>query len=271
MLGLIGIIALLTVLGLSLVITRMATVALVRTGLSHKAAAFQARSAFTGTGFTTSEAESVVEHPVRRRIIMTLMLLRSAGIVSILLSLILSFVGAEERSSLVRLLWLCGGVAILWLLSKSRLVDRTIAAVMHWALQNSPRLGVRDYEGLLELSGDYLIGELTIDEGDWLVGKQLTQCELFEEGISVLGVHREEGGYVGVPKPQTRLYEGDRVVLYGREQALKRLEARRGGEQGDREHGRAVGDQRRHMAKQEREEDKREAKRESEAGEEPGH
>jgi Trk-type K+ transport system membrane component len=56
MVGVVGIIALFTVLALSLFITRLATTALAATGLSWQAARFQARSAFTGTGFTTSEA-----------------------------------------------------------------------------------------------------------------------------------------------------------------------------------------------------------------------
>jgi len=46
MAGIIGIIASLTVLGLSLVITRLATVSLNLTGLSWETAKFQARSAF---------------------------------------------------------------------------------------------------------------------------------------------------------------------------------------------------------------------------------
>ena len=53
MIGVLGIAAFLTVLSLSLVITRITTIALIHTGLSHKAARFQARSAFTGTGYTT--------------------------------------------------------------------------------------------------------------------------------------------------------------------------------------------------------------------------
>jgi len=76
----IGIIAFLTVLALSLVLTRVATVALTMTGLSQEVDKFQARSAFTGTGFTTKEAENVVNHPVLRRIIAMLMIIRSARI-----------------------------------------------------------------------------------------------------------------------------------------------------------------------------------------------
>ena len=45
---------------------RMGTLALQRTGLSREAATFQAQSAFMGVGFTTSESESLVNHPVRR-------------------------------------------------------------------------------------------------------------------------------------------------------------------------------------------------------------
>ena len=61
------ILSLLLILAISLVTTRVAALVLERTGLSREIARFQARSAFTGVGFTTAEAESVVGHPVRRR------------------------------------------------------------------------------------------------------------------------------------------------------------------------------------------------------------
>jgi hypothetical protein len=64
----IPVISVLLVVILSVVVIRVATVALVHTGMGREAARFQARSAFTGVGYTTSEAESIVTHPVRRRI-----------------------------------------------------------------------------------------------------------------------------------------------------------------------------------------------------------
>lgn len=76
----ISIVTLLIVLTLSILLTRIATVALTHTGLSRESAKFQARSAFTGVGFTTSESEKVVNHPIRRRILLMLMLLGNAGI-----------------------------------------------------------------------------------------------------------------------------------------------------------------------------------------------
>lgn len=73
-------ISLLVVVMVSILITRIATIMLTHTGLSQETARFQARSAISGTGFSTAEAERVVRHPMRRRIVMVLMLLGNAGI-----------------------------------------------------------------------------------------------------------------------------------------------------------------------------------------------
>ncbi len=53
----VALISFLLVVTFSLIVERVATVALTLTGLSRDAAQFQARSAFTGAGFTTGEAE----------------------------------------------------------------------------------------------------------------------------------------------------------------------------------------------------------------------
>ncbi len=52
----------------SFLLIRAASIALMMTGLEKNKARFQALSAFSGTGFTTKEAEMVVSHPVRRKI-----------------------------------------------------------------------------------------------------------------------------------------------------------------------------------------------------------
>jgi len=115
MIGILGVIAFLAVLALSILITDLATSALILTGLSHESARFQARSAFTGTGFTTKESEKIVNHPVRRRIVAWLMVARSAGLVTIIISLILSFaVSGTYQERLWRLIYLVAGVALLW-------------------------------------------------------------------------------------------------------------------------------------------------------------
>jgi hypothetical protein len=54
--------SLLVVITISIAVVRMGSVALVMTGLSKDHAVFQAQSAFSGVGFTTTESESVVGH-----------------------------------------------------------------------------------------------------------------------------------------------------------------------------------------------------------------
>jgi len=56
----IAILSLLLIVTLSVLVTRTAAVALTHTGLTRETARFQARSAFTGAGFTTMESEQVV-------------------------------------------------------------------------------------------------------------------------------------------------------------------------------------------------------------------
>jgi len=100
----------LLVLTLSFITERIATVALTLTGLSGDAARFQARSAFTGTGFTTSEAEQVTTQPARRRIIMLLMGMRSVEIIMGVATLVLTFIGVDNtREGVLRGLLIVGG------------------------------------------------------------------------------------------------------------------------------------------------------------------
>ena len=75
---------------LSLLVTRIAAMALMFTGLSHESARFQARSAFSGVGFTTTESELIMNHPVRRKIIMILMMLGNIGIATVVATVMVS-------------------------------------------------------------------------------------------------------------------------------------------------------------------------------------
>ena len=94
----IPLITLVATLIISLLVTRIGAVALTLTGMSQDAARFQARSAYSGVGFTTSESEQVVNHPVRRRVLAFLMLTGNIGIAVVIASMIATFgVGRGEE------------------------------------------------------------------------------------------------------------------------------------------------------------------------------
>jgi Trk-type K+ transport system membrane component len=67
-------------------IVRAGAIALMMTGMDQRRARFQALSLFSGTGFTTREAETIVNHPQRRQIATWLMILGNAGIVTVIVT-----------------------------------------------------------------------------------------------------------------------------------------------------------------------------------------
>jgi len=206
------------VLIISLLIIRIAGVALMVTGMAREAAKFEARSAWTGTGFTSSESEQVVRHPVRRQIITFLMILRNAGLVGAASTLIISFVNIQqgEGEGLEKLSYLLAGLLILWLVAKSQLVDRWLTNFIAKLLNKFTDLETRDHSSLLSLGGDYDIREVNISSENWIENKKLNESGLREEGVMVLGVNRPGSDYIGVPPVDLVIQEGDNLILYGR-------------------------------------------------------
>jgi len=240
---LIALFSLLVVILFSIIFVRIGAVALEMTGLSREVAAFQAQSAYTGVGFTTSESEYVVSHPVRRKIIRTLMFVGSAGIASAIAMLFLSFVGKTEEESFYSLLYLVIGLILLYIFAKSKLVDRGLRYIIKKALKRFTRLHVYDYELLLGLSKGYTIGQFKVRRNSWLANKKLEDLKLKEEGILVLGIHRkckDKEVFMGVPRGDTVIKPGDTIVCYGPEEMIKKLARRIKGTKGDREHREAV-------------------------------
>jgi hypothetical protein len=203
----VALISVLVIVLLYVLITRVATVALSLTGMSRESARFQARSALTGVGFTTSEAEDVVAHPVRRRIVGGLMLV--------------------------------GGLALLWVISRSSWVDRRLSSligrVLRWRGYD-----VRDYGRLLALQADWAVSELVVEPDDWIAGRTLAELRLRDEDIDVLGIQKPNGEYIGVPHGQRQVEPGDVLVLYSTEERLEELDERKHGRAGDEAHRQAA-------------------------------
>lgn len=237
----IAIVSLLLVVAFSLLVTRVATVALMATGLPQEVAKFQARTALTGVGYTTRESETIVSHPVRRRVVLTLMLVGNAGFVTIIASMILSFAnsgGADEV--LGRLALLVGGLVLIILVARSRAFERRLTRLIARGLNRFTDLDLRDYVYLMQLTADYAITELQVEPGDWLADKSLIDLELPAEGVIVLGIQRADGSFVGAPRGETVVHAYDNLILYGRTGVLSELDERPDTAAGDRAHEEAI-------------------------------
>lgn len=251
----VAIISLVIVLLMSLLVVRIATVALTLTGLSQQSAQFQARSAWTGTGFTTTESEKVINHPVRRRIISWLILLRSAGLVTAASTLVLSFVNVSATGEgLMRFLWLVLALVLLWLVWGSEWVNRHMSRLISWALKRYTDLDTRDYAAMMHLGGAYSVVDLAVKEGDWTAGKSLAQLKLPEEGVVVLGITHPDGTFIGAPRGSSVPRPGDTLLVYGRSEELDALDHRRADTGGELERLTAVAQQRRVLREQDEQE-----------------
>jgi len=223
----IAVVSVLFILAVSLLITRIATVALQLTGLSKANARFQARSAFTGVGYTTSEAEDTVNHPVRRRIVMILMLLGNVGLVSIMSTVVLSLLGADESRFWARAGLMSAGLLLLSLVATSKWIDRRLSSLISWALARWTDLDTRDYANLLHLADGYGVTEVMVQRGGVLDSTSVVDAGLQKMGLQVLGVQRADGSYEGAPSADSVLKPGDLVFLYGRNREVSEFCAER--------------------------------------------
>nr|MBA2348730.1 TrkA C-terminal domain-containing protein [Solirubrobacterales bacterium] len=201
--------SLLAVVAVSLLVTRVATVILVASGMSSESARFQARSAFTGAGFTTNESEDIVSHPLRRRVVMTLMLLGNAGIVAAASGLIIGFRGGASGSEALKALALVVGLLAVVFVSRSSVVDRRLTVWIGHALHRWTELPEKDSGELLQLPDDRVVAELAVREGDWMAGRTLTELDLRGQGARVLGIQRCKGGYEDELTGRTSAVPGD--------------------------------------------------------------
>ncbi len=243
----VSVLVLIVALIMGLLITRIATSILVATGMSFQYARFQARSAFTGVGFTTSEAEQVVNHPVRRRVVMVLMLLGNLGIATLVVTLFSALNVNRGTDAFTRVGAILVGVFLVWRLASSKKIDEWLRRQLERWTEGRFSLKLRDYAGLLQVASDYDIGELSVRAEDWLAGRTLARLKLNEEGVIVLGVERN-GGYEGTPRGDFVIEAGDILILYGRHDVLQDLDSRRAGMSGELIHVDRVAEQRRRDA-----------------------
>ena len=54
--------------------------------------------------------------------------------------------------------------------------------------------------------------------------------------MNILAISRKDGTFLGSPSGETQIQDGDTLVIYGRTDALQRLEKRLKGKKGNREH-----------------------------------
>lgn len=210
------IIALLAIASLSLLIVRIGSTALMMTGLPWDTASFQAYSAYFGVGFTTREAELVVGHPLRRRIVRDLILVGNIGLTTALATLVVNFVNASSTTDVLTTFgYLAGGAVVLFVLSKIGIFTRAIDATIRYSLQRAGMVHALDYELLLRVRAGYAVSEIDILDDSPLANKTLRESRPSDLGIIILGIEKPDNTFTGTPGPDDTITPGDVVTVYG--------------------------------------------------------
>lgn len=220
--------SLMLILVISFSLTRIAAVAMRLTGLPEAQARFQALSALTGTGFTTSEAELIVNYPVRRKIVSFLMIIGNLGLVSVLSTLTVSFMrtDADLAAICTQVVWIFGGIIVLYIIMTNKTADKIISALISRFLKRYTFLGKRRYTRLLQVADG-----LSIAEHHLANGEQHTINETLEKfpSLQLISIRKRDGQSLSCLDEDYMLDVGDAMIILGKDQEHNALASHREG------------------------------------------
>jgi len=215
-----ALVVLITAILISALVVKVGTVALTMTGMDRRKAAFQAKSAFTNTGWTTREAELIMAHDQRRRIVGAMMVLGYAGFASVIATLIASL-GQRGVIGLFRsLAVLAVAILFIYLLARWRGLDRRLTAEIEKRLRQTTNLRVANFEEVLLLAEGYGVVEVYVSEDSEIAHKSIGELRLRARGMAVLAVDRA-GQIIPAPDAETMLLPGDRLICYGKVKSIE--------------------------------------------------
>ena len=207
---------------ISFLVVRGASIALMMTGMDSKRAGFQALSAFSGTGFTTKEAELVVNYPQRRRIISWLMILGNAGIATVIVTSTSSIIiSGSTRWSIVIPILAAAGFG-LYMLTTHKGFGRRWERFVERRIAKSRLVEESTTEDLMHLMEGYGLIQVIVTKDSPFVGANLAdvRLDLRASELLVLGIERGRH-WLPIPKADELIEEKDKLVVYGQLNLLR--------------------------------------------------
>jgi len=233
-----GAVLFILVLIASFIIVRIGAVAFQMTGLEWSLAKFQSLSCFSGTGFTTKEAELITGDQRRRRIASILIVLGNAGLVTMIATvasalnpeqvLIVrfseSFLPFSIPSAMVpwiNLIVIIVGLLVIYKISTNRKIAGKITRYLRKRIRKKDLLKPVSFEELLLLTGGYGISRIEVCENSPLIDKTLMESDLRKNDITILAVVR---GSETIPNPTAlvTIHKGDELIAFGKLQNIRR-------------------------------------------------
>jgi len=222
MAGLYYFIPMVILMGVMIGIVRIGTEALVLTGLDRRRAKFQALSAITGTGFTTSEAESVMEDERRRRIVSWLMILGNVGLASVLAVLVGGMVKAKTENLPIHVIYVVGAIVLgKWVFSVRALRER----YARWLKARLSRFKFFRETAVFEvmhMSGEHGIFQARVSACSAVRGCSVEKLSEIYPGVLLLRIVRNDCTYYS-PLEDMKIEENDTLALFGRRASVESI------------------------------------------------
>lgn len=199
-----------------LIVFWVGSIALERTGMDRRKARFQTLSAVTGTGFTTYEAESVVNHPHRRKIIGRLIFLGNTAFFTFLIGVIVFIVRGPRIPNPTEIGILIGISVTIFLIiilgGHDKVADRVLKKRRMRKIIHPVSDSVS--ERLIYKAGRYGVVRILLKKGATVPDSQLEDGRFTERKITVLALERKDE-VISLPKADETVFDGDSLLCYG--------------------------------------------------------
>ena len=222
MIGLYLLLPTLLVIIISFLVIRAGTIALMMTGMDRKKASFQALSAFTRAGFTTREAEAVVNNPQRRRIITWLIILGNAGLVAVIVSATSSIVSSEGYQVPITIFAIIVGTYLIYKLISRAGFTRRWEGFIEQRFIKSHAFEEVATEDLLHFIEGYGLVRAIITENSPFVGSALSDVRALDREMVILGIERGKD-WIPHPKAKVTIENDDKIIVYGHTNVLREI------------------------------------------------
>jgi len=222
---------------ISFIAVRIGAIAFQLTGLDWSLAKFQALSCFTGTGFTTREAELIVGNPQRRRIASVIMVLGNAGLVALIATfanslrppayvsqLKIPFLDLFFAAELLPWINLLVIIAVLYggyrIATYTKILQK-ITDRLRKRIVKKEFIKPVTFEELVVSTGGYGVTNIEITKKSPVAGKTIHDAALRSHDVTVLVIERS-GETIPNPKADIEMLLGDRVVCFGKLDNIKK-------------------------------------------------
>jgi len=217
----------------SFIVVRIGAIAFQLTGLEWSLAKFQALSCFTGTGFTTKEAELVTSNKQRRKIASVLIVLGNAGLVIMIATLAGSFVPQQEtvisklsesylpfHISPYLVIWVNLGVIIVMVYLIYRVFTheqfaKKLTNFLRRKIIKREIFQKVSFEELLLATGGYGVSRVVVSAGSPVLNKTLARSNLRRHDITVLAIVRD-GQTIPNPAADMSIILNDELICFGK-------------------------------------------------------